>query len=154
MHDHLVSHGDRDLDVKIEKMRTLLEHIWTEYNCAHLGFLDEMETESRQRFLLSSGVLSASQVQVLVQVLEGPEELLVPQQAMRVLSRVGIVPRINSQARARKHLESLVEPEDLYSFQSHFVQHGEEICLSKSPRCGECDLVDLCGFKRKVGVGS
>jgi endonuclease III len=32
------------------------------------------------------------------------------------------------------------------------VQHGEEICLLKSPRCGECPVVALCGFKRKVGV--
>ena len=52
----------------------------------------------------------------------------------------------------RKSIEALLGPEDLFRFQSHLVQHGDEICLARSPRCGECGVVELCGFKRKVGL--
>jgi endonuclease-3 len=148
----LLSQGDRDLDVKIEKLRTLLENIYRERNCAHLNFLSEMDAEEQRRFLSAMGVLRPSQVQLLVQCLAGPDEVLVPQQAIRVLSRIGLMPRVHSSSSALKHLEKLLEPEDLFTFQSHLVHHGEEICLSKSPRCGECSLVPLCAFKRKVGV--
>jgi endonuclease III len=143
--------GDRDVDVKIEKIRTLLENLYREYNCVHMDFLGEMDVEGQERFLSSMGVLNPAQIQILIQSLAG-DELQVPQQAIRVLNRVGVMPRVHSANAARKHVTRMLDPKDLFSFVAHMAQHGEEICLPKSPRCGECVLVELCGFKRKVGL--
>jgi endonuclease III len=87
-----------------------------------------------------------------MQCLNGVETMLVSQPAIRTLSRVGLMDRVHSETAARKVLEKLVDPEDLWAFQSLLTQHGEDICQSKSPRCGDCAIVSLCKFKRKVGI--
>ena len=145
--------GDRDIDVKIEKVRTLLDSLYRERNCAHLNFLTEMDVDGQRRFLAGLGVLTPAHVQILIQILAG-EQVVLAQGTTRVLSRVGLIPRVGSPTAARKHLDPLLTADELFAAQAHLVQHGEEICLSKSPRCGECGIVTLCGFKRKVGVAS
>ncbi len=149
----LAPYGDRDVDVKIEKLRTLLDNLYKEFNTCDLGFLKEMEMDQQRRYLSTLGVLTPAQVQILVQTMQPSlEEFEVPQQAVRVLTRIGIMPRVYSASSARKHVEKLSDELDVYAFQAHLVQHGEDVCLNKSPHCGECSLVALCGFKRKVGV--
>ena len=145
--------GDRDIDVKIEKVRTLLDNLYREYNCVHLNFLVDMEPDRQRRFLGHMGVLNPAQIQILMQCLKGMDEWEVPAQAIRVLTRVGLMPRVYSAASARKNAEAMLGDHDVLTFQAHLVHHGEDICLVKSPRCGECAIVKLCGFKRKVGVG-
>jgi endonuclease-3 len=144
--------GDKDLDVKIEKIRALLAALWKERNATSLDFLKEMEHESRQRFLANLGVLSPGIVQVLLQCLAGREPLLVHGGAIRTLTRIGLIDRVHSESAARKVLEKVLDPEDLHTFQLLLTQHGEEVCQSRSPRCGECVVIDLCRFKRKVGL--
>jgi endonuclease-3 len=149
----LAQEGGKDLDVKVEKIRALLAALWKERNATSLDFLREMEPDSRRRLLTALGVLSPAHVQILMQCLNGPETMLVSQPTIRTLSRIGLIDRVHSESAARKVLEKLVDPEDTWAFQSLLTQHGEEICQSKSPRCGDCAIVTLCKFKRKVGTG-
>jgi endonuclease-3 len=149
----LAQEGGKDLDVKVEKIRALLAALWKERNATSLDFLREMEPDSRRRLLTALGVLSPAHVQILMQCLNGTATMLVSQPTIRTLSRIGLIDRVHSEAAARKALEKLVDPEDLWAFQSLLTQHGEEICQSKSPRCGDCEIVALCKFKRKVGTG-
>lgn len=149
----LASEGGKDLDVKVDKIRALLASLWKERNATSLEFLREMEPDSRRRLLSALGVLSPAHVQILLQCLAGKETMLVSQPAIRTLTRIGLIDRVHSENAARKVLEKMVEGDDLWTFQSHLTQHGEEICQSKSPRCGECAIVSLCKFKRKVGTG-
>ena len=149
----LAQEGGKDLDVKVEKIRALLAALWKERNATSLDFLREMEPDSRRRLLTALGVLSPAHVQILMQCLNGTATMLVSQPTIRTLSRIGLIDRVHSESAARKVLEKLVDPEDLWPFQSLLTQHGEEICQSKSPRCGDCAIVALCKFKRKVGTG-
>jgi len=149
----LAQEGGKDLDVKVEKIRALLAALWKERNATSLDFLREMEPDSRRRLLTALGVLSPAHVQILMQCLNGTATMLVSQPTIRTLSRIGLIDRVHSESAARKVLEKLVDPEDLWAFQSLLTQHGEEICQSKSPRCGGCAIVALCKFKRKVGTG-
>ena len=144
--------GDKDLDVKVEKLRALLAALWKERNATSLEFLKEMQTEGRQRLLTNLGVLNQGIVQVLLQCMQGPEPLLVHQSAIRMLTRVGVMERVHSDGAARKALEKLLDPADLMTFQLLATHHGEDVCQTKSPRCGDCVLVETCKFKRKVGV--
>ncbi len=145
--------GDKDLDVKVEKLRSLLAALWKERNATALEFLREMQPESRQRLLSNLGVLHQGIVQVLLHAMAGPDSALpVPQGAVRTLTRLGLIERVHSDGAARKVMEKLLDPEDLHAYLLLLTQHGEEICQAKSPRCGECVLVESCKFKRKVGV--
>lgn len=144
--------GDSEVDVKVEKIFTLLQFVWRERNCVNLDFLGEMDPERQMRVLQGAGVLTAGQIQIVLQAMAGTDEFLVSPHATRVLQRIGVITRVYSDSGARKSMEALMGPEDLFRFQSHLVQHGDEICLARSPRCGECGVVELCGFKRKVGL--
>src|SRR5258706_12360874 len=112
-----------------------------------------MKTEARRRLLTNLGVLSPGIVQVLLQSMAGPEPMLVHPNAIRTLTRIGLIDRVHSESAARKALEKMVDGEELYSFAMFLTQHGEEVCQAKSPRCGDCVVVELCKFKRKVGIG-
>ena len=78
--------GDRDLDVKVEKLRTLLDNLYRERNRINLDFLMELETEAQQRFLGRMGVLSAAQIQILVHSMVKDGKWEVPPAAIRVLT--------------------------------------------------------------------
>ncbi len=145
--------GDKDLDIKVEKLRGLLAALWKERNATSLEFLREMQPDSRQRLLSNLAVLHQGIVQVLLHAMAGAEAALpVPQGAVRTLTRLGLIERVHSDGAARKVLEKLIDPEDLHAYLLLLTQHGEEICQAKSPRCGECVLVESCKFKRKVGL--
>jgi len=144
--------GDKDLDVKVEKIRALLAALWKERNATSLEFLKEMETEKRRNLLTNLGVLPQGVVQVLLQCLGGKEPLLVHNSAIRTLTRIGLMDRVHSESAARKVLEKILDPEDVQAFQMMLTQHGEDICQARSPRCPECVVITLCKFKRKVGV--
>lgn len=145
--------GDKDLDVKVEKLRALLASLWKERNATALEFLREMQHESRQRLLSNLGVIHQGIVQVLLHGIAGAEAPLpVPPGAVRTLTRLGLMDRVHSDGAARKVLEKLVVPEDLHPYLLLLTQHGEEVCQAKSPRCGDCVLVEMCKFKRKVGL--
>lgn len=146
--------GDKDLDVKVEKLRALLAALWKERNATSLEFLKDMETESRRRLLTNLGVLSPGIVQVLLHCLAGKDQpLLVHQNAIRTLTRIGLMDRVHSESAARKVLEKMIEPDDVHVFLLLLTQHGEDVCQMKSPRCGDCVVVEICKFKRKVGIG-
>ncbi len=146
--------GDKDLEVKVEKLRALLAALWKERNATALEFIKEMQPETRQRLLGNLGVLNQGIVQVLMQCMAGTATMLVHQSAIRTLTRLGVIDRVHSESAARKVLEKLIDPEDLFAFQLLLTQHGEEICQAKSPRYGDCVLVEQCKFKRKVGLGA
>lgn len=144
--------GDKDIDVKLEKIRTLLDGIYKERNVVHLNFLKEGDPERQGEYLTQLGVLTPAQVQILVQSMTPPAEWGVPPAAIRVLGRIGLLPRVYSPSSARKHVDEMVEGPDLQALLVHLVQHGEEVCQLKSPRCSDCSIVTWCGFKRKVGI--
>ncbi|MSR47684.1 MAG: hypothetical protein EXS13_11580 [Planctomycetes bacterium] len=145
--------GDKDLDVKVEKLRALLASLWKERNATALEFLREMSPETRHRLLSNLGVIHQGIVQVLLHGLAGPDAALpVPQGAVRTLTRIGLIERVHSDGAARKVMEKLIDPEDLHAYLLLLTQHGEEICQAKSPRCGDCVLVEMCKFKRKIGL--
>jgi endonuclease-3 len=36
-----------------------------------------------------------------------------------------------------------------YATHMHLIAHGRTICTARSPRCGECPLLDLCPEGRR-----
>ncbi len=49
-----------------------------------------------------------------------------------------------------KDLMQVVPKKDWVYFSQSMVLHGRYICLAKSPRCWECDLIKICPYMDKV----
>ena len=66
--------GDRDVDVKIEKIRTLLLNLYQERNNVSMEFLREEDEEERTGFLGRMRVFSDEQVDILSQLARVPPD--------------------------------------------------------------------------------
>jgi endonuclease III len=71
----------------------------------------------------------------------------------RVSHRIGLIDAEVNAESAHDILESLLEDHDVYSFHVNMIKHGRAVCRSRSPRCSECSLADLCRFALQ-GVGA
>ncbi len=60
--------------------------------------------------------------------------------------RLGFVREDAKYEEIRKTLESLVPEEDRFLVNLGFVNFGREICRTRNPKCGECELKELCSF--------
>ena len=62
----------------------------------------------------------------------------------RVARRVGLIGDRTNADRAHAQLESLLPPEDVYSFHMNVIRHGRQVCHARNPRCDACSLADVC----------
>ena len=46
-------------------------------------------------------------------------------------------------------MKELIEPAEQSDFCHRIVQFGRDTCSARSPRCTECPLSDICGYKNK-----
>jgi endonuclease-3 len=74
----------------------------------------------------------------------------------RVSHHIGLIDANIGPENAHDELESQLEEQDVYSFHVNLIRHGRAICRSRSPRCGECTLTDLCRYaaQREQAVAS
>lgn len=67
----------------------------------------------------------------------------------RVSNRTGLAPGKNVDAVEQALLKRV--PIEFMMLAHHWlILHGRYICKARKPLCGECKLVDLCGFKEKI----
>jgi endonuclease III len=59
---------------------------------------------------------------------------------LRVGQRVGLLPDGISWAKAHDLIHDVVPPEARFDLHVGLVQHGQEVCTFRNPRCGECVL--------------
>jgi endonuclease-3 len=55
--------------------------------------------------------------------------------------------------KVEQQLDALLAPEEWGAFSLRLILHGRAVCVARSPRCGECLLVDLCP-SAQVPVGA
>ena len=61
----------------------------------------------------------------------------------RLARRLGLT-REDDPDRVEQDLDKLVPPEERGAFSLRLILHGRSTCTARSPRCGDCILVDLC----------
>ena len=67
----------------------------------------------------------------------------------RVSNRTGLAPGKNVDAVEQALLKRV--PDEFMMLAHHWlILHGRYTCKARKPLCGECRLVDLCGFKEKI----
>jgi len=66
--------------------------------------------------------------------------------------RLGLVDEKANYMEIRKSLEKIVPEKDRYLVNLGFVKFGQEICLTRNPKCYACPFFDFCQFKNKFSI--
>ncbi|MFK8031187.1 MAG: endonuclease III [Gammaproteobacteria bacterium] len=86
---------------------------------------------------------------VILNTAFGQPTIAVDTHIFRVSNRTGIAPGKNV-VEVEKRLIRLVPDEFKVDAHHWLILHGRYICKARTPLCGECPIIDLCEFKKKV----
>lgn len=129
-------------------VKTYLQEVFQQSHGIDLEFLRE-DPQSAARFVAQLPFLSFAVGTWLLWLARGGDVPITPG-LVRVLDRVGLVPRSPSIKRARAGIEPLIAPGDEQRFLMHFGHVAEHWCDPRKPICWECPLVSDCKQGRKV----
>ena len=69
---------------------------------------------------------------------------------IRICGRFGMYPTsLKDPTKVEKIMSELVEPSEQSDFCHRIVQFGRDTCSARSPKCAECPIRELCGYKNK-----
>lgn len=71
----------------------------------------------------------------------------------RVGGRIGFFPANISADKAHPVMESIVPPEDHYTFHLNLIRLGREICQARRPKCELCPLTASCDYYKSMTYG-
>lgn len=86
---------------------------------------------------------------VILNTAFGQPTIAVDTHIFRVSNRTGIAPGKNV-LEVEKRLLRLVPKEYLIDAHHWLILHGRYVCVARKPRCGACNIEDLCEFKKKT----
>ena len=150
---------DADLESVIEAIRTAglanqkgpriqdaLRRITQERGELDLDFLADWPVEDAKDWLCAINGVGPKTAAIVLLFSLGRPAFPVDTHVHRVTKRLGLIgPRV-SREKAHVSLEELVPETAYYSFHLNLIHHGRQTCSSRSPKCSECPLRDLCQY--------
>ncbi|MET0444731.1 MAG: endonuclease III [Pseudorhodoplanes sp.] len=86
---------------------------------------------------------------VVLNMAFGQPTMAVDTHVFRVSNRTGLAPGKNPLEVELKLVEAI--PEEFMMHAHHWlILHGRYTCVARRPKCGQCPVFDLCGFKKKA----
>jgi endonuclease-3 len=86
---------------------------------------------------------------VVLNVAFGQPTIAVDTHVFRVANRTGLAPGKDPGEVERKLLRNV--PDEFRLHAHHWlILHGRYTCTARRPRCAQCCIVDLCGFRDKT----
>ncbi len=86
---------------------------------------------------------------VVLNIAFGEPTIAVDTHIFRIANRTGLAPGKDPLAVEQKLLK--VTPEEFRLHAHHWlILHGRYVCIARKPRCGDCLIRDLCGFRQKT----
>ena len=79
----------------------------------------------------------------------GHPEMAVDTHIFRVSNRTGLAPG-KTVLEVERKLNKFVPQEFKLNAHHWLILHGRYICVARTPKCGQCLIVDLCEYKAKV----
>ena len=86
---------------------------------------------------------------VILNTAFGKPTIAVDTHIFRVSNRTGIAPG-KTVLEVEKRLLRLVPDEFKLDAHHWLILHGRYICVARKPKCGECNIADLCDYKHKT----
>lgn len=86
---------------------------------------------------------------VVLNIAFGEPTMAVDTHIFRVSNRMGMAPGKNVVAVEMRLMKNV--PKEFMMYAHHWlILHGRYTCIARKPKCGECAVFDLCGFKKKT----
>ncbi len=86
---------------------------------------------------------------VVLNVAFGEPTMAVDTHIFRISNRMGLAPGKDVVAVEEKLMK--VVPKEFAQHAHHWlILHGRYTCIARKPKCGQCPVFDLCGFKEKA----
>jgi endonuclease-3 len=86
---------------------------------------------------------------VVLNVAFGEPTIAVDTHVFRVANRTGLAPGNNPEEVEAKLLKA-TPPEFLRHAHHWLILHGRYVCVARTPKCAQCAIRDLCGFREKT----
>jgi len=130
--------------LKAPRIKFVLKRIQDLRGSLDLFFLREMAMKEAKAWLTDlPGVGPKTAACVLIFSL-GMPALPVDTHVYRVAKRLGLIAAGVNTVQSHDVLEGKVSPSEVLGFHLYLINHGRQVCKSKSPRCQECVLRDRC----------
>ncbi|MGI6208557.1 MAG: endonuclease III domain-containing protein [Anaerolineae bacterium] len=113
-----------------------------------IGFLGDLSAEEGRDWLMQLPGVGIKTASLVLLFCFGKPLLPVDTHVHRVSWRVGLIAPKVSAEKAHHELLALLppDPEVLYNFHVNMLHLGQRVCLSRSPRHGQCPLTDICDY--------
>ena len=86
---------------------------------------------------------------VIASVIYNVPVMAVDTHVFRVSARVGLTTNAKSPLEAEKQLVKHI-PKEVINLSHHWlILHGRYVCQARKPKCGECQIIHFCNYKKK-----
>ncbi|MFX0143946.1 MAG: endonuclease III domain-containing protein [Candidatus Hodarchaeota archaeon] len=131
------------------RIQRVLRQITEERGEINLDFLGQLPPDEARAWLLRfKGVGPKTAAIVMLFSLDIPA-FPVDTHIYRVTGRLGLRPEGVNAEKAHELLGDLFPPETYYAVHLNLIRHGRQVCLARTPACGQCVLQDLCTYYRE-----
>lgn len=133
----------------VGKAQQLREYVNQIFNIRHTLNLEPMREEPREkqeRFLVALECLDPYMVDAFLVNISKEREIGFSNGASRVLLRVGLLAKGSTPAKQRAEMNAMTPGKDPFNFVALVARHAEEVCLAKTPLCGQCALLSQCKY--------
>ncbi len=86
---------------------------------------------------------------VVLNVAFGQPTMAVDTHIFRISNRMGLAPGKDVVA-VEQRLLKVVPPEFALHAHHWLILHGRYTCIARKPKCGQCAVFDICGYKKKA----
>src|SRR3989337_318354 len=129
---------------KAPRIKAVLEEVWCRRGSFDISFLGELPLDEAKGWLRSLPGVGPKAAACVLMFALGRPALPVDTHVGRVAQRLGPVAAKTGAAPARRLLEAVLEPDDVYPFHISLIKHGRRLCRAQRPLCERCPLRDRC----------
>jgi endonuclease-3 len=134
--------------VKARRIQELLARIEKERGELSLDHLEHLDQEDAAAELAAFKGIGAKSVNCILLFSLGLPAFPVDTHVHRILRRLGIL-ETGDLSRANRDIQEHVPDEIAYPLHMNLIRYGREICHARRPKCGTCNLEDLCTYEHK-----
>jgi len=134
--------------VKAQRIQELLARIEKERGELSLDHLEHLDQEDAAAELAAFKGIGAKSVNCILLFSLGLPAFPVDTHVHRILRRLGIL-ETGDLSRANRDIQEHVPDEIAYPLHMNLIRYGREVCHARRPKCGSCNLEDLCVYDDK-----
>ena len=130
--------------IKAIRIKNVLSYIYDEIGSLNIDFLGGLPMKDAKKWLMDIDGIGPKTAAIVLCFSFGMPAMPVDTHIFRVAKRLGFIGSKVTAEQAHDILESMISPEDIYSFHLCLINHGREICKAVVPKCQKCVLESDC----------